>query len=433
MLLEIGIILLLIVANGVFAGSEIAIVSARQGRLQQLADEGNRGAAAALHLQEDPNRFLSTVQIGITLIGTLAGAFGGASLATRLALLLAPLPGVGEYADNLALVLVVLGITYLSLVIGELVPKRLALKRAEPLAATLSLPMTALASISRPAVAFLGWSTETVLRLFGDSSDSESRVTEEDIRYLVREGAEEGTVEPEEKRVIEGVFNLSERTVRQIMTPRKDMYALDGDAPLGKVLAELIDSGYSRFPVYQRTADNLVGVVHVRDVLDLYHTEGEQALVRSAMLPLTVVPEQMPAARLLPIFRKNQRHLAVVVSELGTVEGVVTLEDVLEEIVGDILDEHDVEEAQAIVTREDGSLLIDGTLPIDVLKDRLDIDELPNEEENYYDTLAGFLLNLLGRIPSAGDSIDWDGWRFEIVDMDGFRIDKVLVQSQRSQ
>lgn len=433
MLGEIGIILLLVVANGIFAGTELAVVSARNGRLQELATNGNQGAAAALRLREDPNRFLSAVQVGITLIGTLAGAFGGASLAARLDSVLETIPFLAPYADTLALALVVLGITYLSLVIGELVPKRLALQSAETIAVIMSRPMTLLATISRPIIFLLSWSTELVLALIGRRNVPESIVTEEDIRHLVREGAQEGSVDPQEEQVIEGVFNLSDRTVRQIMTPRVDVQAVAADARLGDVLDKLIESGYSRFPAYEGGGDldDVVGVVHVRDLLQLYRTQGEDAKVRAAMFPPTLVPEQARAASLLNIFRRSQRHLAIVVSELGSVEGIVTLEDVIEEIVGDILDEHDVIEQQAITVREDGSLLIDGAISIDIVKQRLHVDELPEEEFYQFNTLAGFVLSLLGRIPKAGDSIIWDGWSFEVVDMDGLRIDKVLVQREK--
>lgn len=433
MLVEIGLILLLVMANGLFAGTEIAVVSARSGRLQELAEDGNRGAQAALRLREDPNRFLSAVQVGITLIGTLAGAFGGASMANRLAKVLAEVPVVAPYADTAALALVVILITYLSLVIGELVPKRLALQSPEGIATFMAPPMSVLAAVSRPMIVVLSWSTNLLLALLGRGNVPESTVTEEDIRHLVREGAQEGAVDPQEEQVIEGVFNLGDRTVRQIMTPRVDVQAVNAENSLGKVIDDLIESGYSRFPVYEGDGDldNVVGVVHVRDLLHAYRMRGEAVKVREVMVPPTLVPEQARAASLLTIFRRSQRHMAMVVSELGSVEGIVTLEDVLEEIVGDIFDEHDEIAQQAITVREDGSLLIDGSLPIDILKQRLDVDTLPDEEFYQFNTLAGFVLSLLGRIPKAGDFVVWNGWSFEVVDMDGLRIDKVLVQPEK--
>lgn len=427
---EIAIVLALIVANGIFSGTELAIVSARRGRLQQSADEGNQGAVVALRLQDDPNRFLSTVQVGITLIGTLTGVFGGASIADRLVGVLRPLPYVGPYADSVALGLVVLIITYLSLVIGELVPKRLALQSAEAIALAMAQPMAFIANVSRPVIVILTLSTTAVLKLLGQGNVPEEKVTEEDIRQLVREGAEGGAVEPQEQQIIESVFSLGDRSVRHIMTPRMDVEMVDANARLGEVIDELLESGFSRFPVYEDNPDHVVGIVHVRDLLKLYRAGGMDQEVRSVMSPPIFVPETSRAAALLPIFRKNQRHLAVVVSELGGVEGIVTLEDVLEEIVGEIADEYDEAETPAIVQREDGSLLIDGILPIDLLKDRLDIDELPDEEIYRFDTLAGFVLSLLGHIPKPGDFVTWNGWRFEVIDMDGLRIDKVLVQRQ---
>jgi putative hemolysin len=430
MLVEIGVILLLVLANGIFAGTEMAIVSARGGRLQHLADQGNQGAAAALNLRDEPTRFLSTIQVGITLIATLTGVFGGASTAATLNAALEPLPVVGPYAEMLSLVLVVAGITYLSLVIGELVPKRIALQSSEAIAAQMAPWMRRLAVLNRPIIALLSFSTEGVLMLLGRRQHVETTVTEEDIRQLVREGAQEGSVEPQEEQIIEGVFKLSERTVRQVMTPRVDMEVLDGDAAVGDVLGDVIELGYSRYPVYREQPDEIVGIVHVRDMLEVYHTRDATALVRDAMSPPTLVPEATRASLLLTTFRKNQRHMASVVSELGSVEGLVTLEDVLEEIVGDILDENDEVEAQAITVRDDGSLLIDGGLPIDMLKQRLDVDELPDEAFHQYDTLAGFVLSLMGRIPQPGESLTWNDWRFEIMDMDGLRIDKVLVQQE---
>jgi putative hemolysin len=430
MLLEIGVILLLILANGIFASAEMAIVSARSGRLQQLADQGNQGAMQALALRNDPHRFLSTVQIGITLIGALTGVFSGATIASRLSVMLADLPVIGPFAEQAAFFVVVAAIAYLSLVVGELVPKRLSLQSAEPVAMRLARTMLVLQKLSYPLVVLLGWSAEVLLTLLGRRDAAQASVTEEDIRQLVHEGAQEGSVDPQEERVIEGVFKLGERNVRQIMTPRVDVSALDADARVADILDEVIQIGYSRYPVYEESQDEIVGVVHVRDLLYHYRTHGEDAHVRDAMLPPTIVPEHARASLLLATFRRNQRHLAVVVSDLGSIEGVVTLEDVLEEIVGEIRDEHDEIESQAITVRDDGSLLVDGVLPIDRLKQRLGVEELPDEELYHYGTLAGFVLSLLGRIPEPGDSIHWGGWRFEVMDMDGLRIDKMLLDRE---
>ncbi len=430
MLTEIGIILLLILINGLLAGTELALVSARATRLQQLADQGSRGAQAAVELREDPDPFLSAVQVSISLITTLMGVFAGVSLVPLVSTWLAQVSVLEPYASGLAFFLVVVGIACSWLVLGEQVPRRLAVQRAEGIAARTARLMQALLVLCRPLIVVLSSITSLLLTLLGHRRVEESSVTEEDIRELVREGAQEGSVDPQEEQVIEGVFTLGERSVRQIMTPRVDVSALDSSARIADVLDEVIEIGYSRFPVYENSLDDIVGVTHVRTLLQHYRQQGEQSLVRDAMYPATIVPEHARASSLLSIFRKNQRHLAVVVSELGSVEGVVTLEDVLEEIVGDILDESDEIEAQAITVREDGSLLIEGGLPINLLKKRLNVEELPDEEFFQYDTLAGFLLSMIGRIPQAGDSTRWNEWRFEVVDMDGLRIDKVLVQQE---
>jgi putative hemolysin len=427
MLEIVGIILLLIVAHGVLTSAELAVASTRSGRLQHFADQGHKGAAAALRLREDPERFLSTVQLGITVIGTLASVLGGMRLTAFVSARLAVYPWLAPYADVLAFVLVVGILSYLLLVVGELVPKRLAVQSPEAIAMGQARLLQGIITFSRPMRVLLGWSTEAILALMGRRNMAEASVTEEDIRELVHEGAQEGSVEPQEEQIIAGVFRLGSRTVRQIMTPRIDIFALDGRTRIADVLDMVIDVGYSRYPVYQDNPDELVGVVHLRNLLQEYRARGELALVQDVMFPPTLVPENARASTLLTTFRKNQRHLAIVVSELGSVEGVVTLEDVLEEIVGDILDESDEYEAQAITVRDDGSLLIDGNLPIDLLKERLEIDELPDESFYQYDTLAGFMLSQIGRIPDAGESLTWNNWRFEVMDMDGLRIDKVLA------
>ncbi len=427
MLVEISIILLLIIANGVFASAEAAMIAARRGRLQQRADDGELGASVALQLQADPNSFLSTVQVGISLIGTIAGAFGGASIAVRLADVLSPVPFVGPYAESVAFTLVVVIITYLSLVIGELAPKRLALQSADAIATNVAQPMLLLSRISRPIIVALTWSTNGVLALLGRSNAPEENVTEEDIRHLVREGAQDGAVELQEQQWIERIFQFGDRAVRHIMTQRMDVHMVDISVRLGDVIDDLLESGYSRFPVYEQNLDRVVGVVHVRDLLRLYRTVGEQAPIWAAMTSPLFVPENSRAVALLATFRRQRRHLAVVLGEMGGVEGIVTMEDVLEEIVGAIPDEYDEVEARTVFRREDGSLLIDGLLPIDQLKRYLNVDELPEESAYRYDTLAGFVISLIGRMPQVGDVADWNDWRFEIVDMDGLRVDKVLV------
>jgi putative hemolysin len=427
MLLEMGLIVLLVLLNGVFSGTELAMVSAKRGRLQQQAEAGQRGAQAALRLQAEPNRLLSTVQIGITLIGTIAGAYGGASIAERLSPLLANVPALTPFADTLAFALVVVLITYLSLVLGELVPKRLALQSAEAIAVTMARPMEVIATVVRPVVAVLGWSTEGILRLLGRRESGGPSVTEEDIRQLVREGAEEGAVEHEERQFIERVFDLGDRRVRQLMTPRRLVSVLDADDRLNDDIDALLETGYSRFPVYEDRLDNIIGVAHVRDILRLYRAGNEAATIRDAMRPPVVVPESMRADDLLRLFRTARQHLAIVVDELGSFQGIATMEDVLEELVGDIADEYDEAADQWIVRREDGSLLMDGQTPIGEALAALEI-AVPESEQGHYDTLAGFVLDRFGRLPRAGEQVVWGGWCFEIVDMDGLRVDKILVR-----
>lgn len=423
---ELTLIVALIIANGIFAGTELAMVSARRGRLQQKADDGSQGATAALALQDDPNRLLSTVQVGITVISTLTGVFGGASIAETLTPLISTIPYVSSYANTVALGIVVLIISYLSLVLGELVPKRMALQHAEWIAVRMALPMTVMAKLSRPLVWVLTLSTELLLKLAGQRDTNNSAVTEDDIRQLVREGTQSGAVEHHEREIIEGVFGLGERTVRQVMTPRTDVYALDANATIGDIVDAMLESGYSRAPVYEKDLDHVVGVVHARDVLRLVRTGELNVPVKQAMRAPWFIPEQSRAATLLGLFKKNQQHLAIVVGELGTVEGIITLEDIMEEIVGDIADEYDDAALPTIVRRDDGSYLVDGITPIDDVVERTDLTVRDGESARF-DTVAGYALMLLGRIPQAGDVVEAMGWRIEVVDMDGLRIDKVLI------
>jgi putative hemolysin len=423
---ELILIVVLLLANGIFSGTELAMVSARRGRLQQKADDGVTGARVALALQDDPNRLLSTVQIGITLIGTLIGVYGGASIAEKITPVL--LPYIGEYASAVALSAVVVLLTYLSLIVSELVPKRLAMMHAESIAIRMAAPMNIIAAISRPLVWLLTASTELLLRLFGQSSNNSAAVTEEDIRQLVREGAEGGALDAHEREIFENVFSLGDMTVRQVMTPRTDVYSLDADATIESVVDNLLDSGFSRAPVYEKDLDHVVGVVHARDILRLVRSNETHNLVRSAMRPPMFVPEQSRAGDTLALFKKTQQHLAVVVGELGTVEGIITLEDVLEEIVGDIADEHDDAASPHIVRREDGTFLVDGTTAIDEVVARTQLIVHTNENAQF-DTIAGYILSLLGHIPTAGEHVVAHGWKLEVIDMDGLRIDKVLLST----
>lgn len=428
--LQFGIIILLILANGFFAASEIAVVSARRGRLQQRADAGNHGARIALQLAEEPNRFLATVQVGITLIGTFAAAFGGDVLAEPLAATLAPYTGA-QYADVIALTLVVLLITYLSLILGELVPKRLALQRADATAAFVAPIMLWISRAAAPIIWFLTISTQAVLRLLGRSRQEEEQITEEDVLSLVREGTQDGTVEETERELIERVFAFTDRTAREIMTPRTEMATIAVDTPFAQAVQQIGKSGYSRVPIYEGSPDKIVGILYAKDVLNVvtdHAGEPTPASLTDLLRPPVFVLEHQRIASVLKQFKQTRTHLALVLDEYGQVDGVITLEDVLEELTGDIADEYD-ETDTVVVRRPDGSFLVDGVLSYADAERRLGLptrteaDDLPD-----FDTLAGLLLAVAGHMPTTGERLMWRGWSFEIMDMDGMRIDKVLIQ-----
>jgi len=421
--LELAAVLFLILLNGFFAMSEMAVVSARKIRLQQMAEEGRRGAAAVLALQEDPSRFLSTVQIGITLIGVINGAVGGATLAERLSPVLEAIPALAGYGETLSIALVVMIITYLSLIVGELVPKRMALNKAEVIACFAAPIMRSLSHATAPLVWLLGASTEAMLKLLRVPEKAEQMVTEEEVKSLIAEGTASGVFDPGEKRMIEGVMRLADRTVRSLMTPRPEVMWLDIDDEHENIKREIREAGHSRFPVCRGDFDDVMGVVHTKDLLNSLLQGGNfdlRAVVRDAL----IVHDGTEVMRLLELFKQSGEHMAVVVDEYGTVEGIATLTDVLEGIAGELPD--DGGEDSDIVRREDGSLLIDGMMAVEEVEAHLGLKSLRDEDSGYH-TLAGFLLFKLGRIPTAGEYADHDGYRFEVVDMDGRRIDKVLV------
>ena len=425
-LIEVVIILALILANGFFAASEIAVVSARKGRLKQQAQAGQRGAAAALELAETPNRFLSTVQVGITLIGTFAAAFGGASLARVLEASLADIPLLAPYAGSIALGLVVLAITYLSLIFGELAPKRLALQNAEGMASFAAPVMHRLAWLATPVVSFLTISTELVLRLLGRHNVPESPITEDDIIALVHEGAEEGTVEAAEEDFITSVFTFSDRTVRSLMTPRPQMVAVEVETPLSEAVSVLTASGHSRLPIYEGSLDRVLGIVHIKDLLKACN-RPESVDLRSLLRPANYAIESQRAVVVFQQLKQSPDAMALVVDEYGQLTGLITLEDLLEELVGDIAGESD-RQRQAILRRKDGSYLVDGLLPYVELQERLPLPNMDQLARRYsFETAAGLMLALLGRVPELGDTAYWHDYGFEVVDMDGQRIDKVLV------
>ena len=424
---EITLIVTFIVLNGVFAMSEIAVVSARKARLRQRADAGDAGARVALALASKPGDFLSTVQIGITLIGTLAGAFGGATVARQLALTLRQVQFLAPYSEALALAAVVVLITYLSLVIGELVPKRLALNNPESVAARVARPMRALSRAVGPVVRLLSLSTEAVLRLLQVRPSEEPPVTEEEISIMIAEGARAGVFQKSEQDIMANVLHLDEWRISKLMTPRPEIVWLDLSAPLQENWRKMLESGHTQFPVCEGSLDNAQGMVSVKQ-LWAQTMAGEEVDIRAALTTPLFVPESAPALQMLDLLKRAGVGMALAIDEYGSVQGVVTVIDIMEAIVGDIPSEETSDEPM-IVQRRDGSWLLDGMLPIDAFKERFEIDRLPNEGRFGYETLGGFMMMHMGRIPTAGDHFTWGGMAFEVVDMDGLRVDKVLIRA----
>lgn len=421
---EIVLVLLLLVANGIFSGSEIAIVSARKVRLEQKANRGDRSALAALKLANSPNNFLSAVQIGITLIGILSGTVGGATLSTRLQPVFDQIPALAPYSELLSIGLVVTLITYLSLVIGELVPKRIALSNPEQIACTVANPMNWLAKLTAPIVDLLGISTEAVLKLLNVRSAEEQPVTEEEIKLLIAQGAKAGMFEVVEQEMVSRVFQLGDRSIQAIMTPRLEIVWLDVNSPASENQHQMRTSPYSRFPVADDDLDRCLGVVSIKAVWEA-DLAGETLDLRSVLQPAVFVHENTSALSVLETFRRSGNQIALVTNEYGAIEGLVTLSDLMAAIVGELT--QDEADERQIVRRDDGSYLLDGLLGVAELKALLNWESLPNEAEDRYHTLGGLVVNQLGKIPTAGDYFEIQGWQFEIVDMDGNRVDKVLA------
>ena len=419
--LEIAIVFLLTLMNGLLAMSELAVVSSRKSRLEHLANKGSHGARAALRLIDEPGRFLSTVQIGITLVGIIAGAFSGATLGQRLGGWLNTFPAISPYGTTAGIGVTVLVITYLSLILGEIVPKRIALAQPERIASLIAGPMRGLSLVAAPAVWLLHVSTERVLRVLGLSGVRETTVTEDEVKSLIAEGTQAGVFVPQEQEMIEGVLRLADRPVRVIMTPRSKIVWVDAKSDR-KTILEMVESHrFSRLLVCDGTVDYPVGFVHTKNLLPeaLRCVDGTLATL---MKPLLCVPDSTPVLRLLNQFKKEKVHIAVVVDEYGTTEGLVTLTDVIEAIAGD-LPERGEDSGPRIVQRDDGSWLVDGTLPTDEVET---ITGIPMGKD--VKMVAGFMLDHLGRIPEAGVSFMHENARFEVVDMDGNRIDKVLIE-----
>ncbi|MDV2482308.1 HlyC/CorC family transporter [Methanoculleus sp. Wushi-C6] len=422
---DILIIVLLILANGFFAMTEFAIVSSRAVRLQKRAMAGDAGAAAALELARDPTQFLSTIQIGITVIGILAGAFGGATLAGPLAEVFAGIPLVAPYSSPLAIATVVAAITYLTLIIGELVPKRVAMNNAEQIASLVARPIRLLSLAAAPLVRLLSFSTEVVLRVLGVRTPSEPEVTEEDVRVLLGQATQAGVFHEAEQDMVESVFRLADRRVNVLMTPRPDIVAVDVEDPPAENWQKMVESGHVYFPAYREHLDNLLGIVSVRN-LWARMISGETPDLAKAVEPALFVPESVPALSVLDEFKTSGARIALVTDEYGSIQGLVTVHDIMEAIVGGIPSAGHPPEGPA-VRREDGSWLLDGMLPIDEFHDLIEVASLPGEGRGYYQTIGGFVMMYLERAPVTGDRFVWNGLRFEVLDMDGYRVDKVLV------
>ncbi|MGE4368463.1 MAG: hemolysin family protein [Burkholderiaceae bacterium] len=422
--MDVALLIFLILLNGVFAMSEIALVTARKSRLQRLADEGDKSAIIAMRLGEEPTQFLSTVQIGITAIGILNGIVGEAALAGPVALFLQETGMAQRTSSIVATTLVVVSITYFSIVVGELVPKRIAQFNAEGIARLMARPIAWLAVLSRPFVYLLSVSTDTILRLLGKKELSSANLTEEDIHAMLIEGSQSGVIEKQEHEMVRNVFRLDDRQIASLMTPRSEIVYLDINEPLESSLNDLIASDHSRFPVCQGGMHDVLGVITAKRLLQ-QHLKTDIGDIRDYLLPAVYVPESLTGMKLLDQFRESGVQMVFVVDEYGEVLGLITLQDLLEALAGEFKP-RDPEDVWA-VQRDDGSWLLDGLIPIPELKDRLGLKAVPEESRGRYHTLSGMMMWLIGKVPQTGEITQWEGWQFEIVDLDGNRIDKVLA------
>jgi putative hemolysin len=424
---EVFFILILILANAIFAMTEIAVVSARKARLQQWANEGNHRAQNALDLANSPNRFLATIQVVITLITLLTGAYGGSTIAEIVARHMEGIPFLSEYRERIALTLVVVVVGFLQVIFGELVPKTVALNHAERIAAMAAWPMQVISRIAYPAVSLLGIITDFILRLVGSKPSSEPPVTGDEINVMIAQGTEAGVFQESQQDMVESVIELNERRINSIMTPRPDIVWLDVESPFEENREKILGSSYSRFPVCRGGLDDVLGIIHTKDMLADCIAGRAIDLVAHTRKALTI-PETIPVLKSLESFKESGIHIALVIDEYGSLQGLVTLNDIMEVIVGDI-DTHDQkEEKPGAVKREDGSWLVDGMQAIEDFKELMEIEHLPEEDTDTYQTLGGFVMMKLGRIPKAGEHFMQDDVRYEVMDMDGNRVDKVLVK-----
>jgi putative hemolysin len=417
---QVIIIFLLLIANGLFALSEMAVVSARKARLHTLAEDGSRRASVALALANDPSRFLSTVQTGVTLVGILAGAYGGANIASNIAPYFKHVAWLAPHADSIALGVVVTLITYFTLIIGELVPKHIALNHPEAIACYVAAPMGWISRMAGPVVSFLTLSTEFVLRILHIRKPAEVPVTEDEIRVLIDQGTQAGMFHEAEQDIVDRVFRFADRRVSSLMTHRTEVDWLDIDDPPAENKRKILESTHSRFVVCRGDFDDVVGIVQLRDLL-AQQLEGRPFDLKPVLRDPVFIPETVYALKALEMFRMSGTKMGLVIDEYGTIHGLVTLADMMEAIVGTVTE---TAEEPEVVQRPDGSWLLDGMLSTDELREVVPLGDLP---EGDFHTLAGFIINQLGDIPKAGDAFDWEGFRFEVIDMDDHRIDKVLV------
>jgi putative hemolysin len=426
---DLLIIAALILVNGLFSMSELAIVSAKEARLRMSTEKGSRAADMVMTLASDPGRFLSTVQIGITLIGIVAGAYSGSSLGGPVGERMASLGVPARYAPEVGFALVIMATTYASVVVGELVPKQLALRAAEPIALVMALPMAFLARLMGPFVWLLDRSSALILRLFAVRSGDEGRLTAEELHMIFAEATRSGVIEEGERAMMTGVLRLADRPVRELMTPRPEIHWIDASATEEQVLARIADSPHALLPVAEGSPDNVVGVLRVREALAA-RVEGRPIDIAALMRKAEVIPDQIDAMDALKVLQRAEVPMAMVRDEYGHLEGLVTPSDVLAAIAGTFVSHQDEGDAPEVVEREDGSLLVSGAMPADSLADRLEI-ELPEDRE--FATTAGFVLAVLKQVPQEGEHFTEQGWRFEVVDMDGLKIDKLLVSKAQAE
>ena len=423
--MEFIIILLLLVMNGIFAMYEIALVSSSKARLETLVGKGNKRAKGVLKQLEEPEKFLSTIQIGITLIGIVSGAYGGANIADDLVPLFVMIPGAEPYAGNLAIITTVAVITYLSLIIGELVPKTIAMNNPEKWATRLSPFMIVLSKISYPFVCLLSASTRLTNRLIGVGDNEERQMTQDELKMILHQSSEQGVIDKHETEMLRDVFRFSDKRVNELMTPRPDVVALDTNDDKEKVLLTIQENNFSKYPLIDDDKDEVVGVVSVKDMILLLNSNEPFDLKRIAR-PALFIPETLDAKRVVELFKNNKTKFAIIVNEYGGTEGIITLHDLTESIFGDILEENEAEEHE-VVHRNDGSLLVDASMNLDDFMDEVHVLNYEDIEDEGFTTLGGMAMFFIGRIPKPGDTFDYRHIHFEVIDMDGERVDKLLV------